>query len=181
MPNKTVDTSQVKISTRDGFIMMFSLMRPYLGYTISGLIALGVGSGINLVFPELVRRILSPEVSQYALNNIELVVGGGIALFVVQGFSFFARSYSFGLLGQRVYADLRHQLFGVLVEKDISFFDANRASDIAARLNSDAALIQDAVSIKISVLLRYGLQVVCGVVLMTFMSWQLTLAIVASI
>jgi ABC-type multidrug transport system fused ATPase/permease subunit len=161
--------------------MMFGLMRPYLGYTLAGLIALGVGSGVNLLFPELVRRILSPEVSQYVLNNIELVVGGGIALFALQGLSFFVRSYCFGVLGQRVYADLRQRLFGALVERDIAFFDANRASDIATRLNSDAALIQDAVSVKVSVLLRYGLQVVCGVVLMTFMSWQLTLAIVASI
>ena len=71
--------------------MMFGLMRPYLGYTLAGLIALGVGSGVNLLFPELVRRILSPEVSQYVLSNIELVVGGGIALFALQGLSFFVR------------------------------------------------------------------------------------------
>lgn len=181
MPNTIVNTPQVRISTRDGFIMMFGLMRPYLGYSLSGLVALGIGSGINLLFPELVRRILSPEVSQYVLQNIELFVTGGIALFVLQGLSFFLRSYCFGLLGQRVYADLRSRLFRALIEKDIAFFDTNRASDVAARLNSDAALIQDAVSIKLSVLLRYGLQVVCGVVLMAFMSWQLTLAIVASI
>jgi ATP-binding cassette subfamily B protein len=41
--------------------------------------------------------------------------------------------------------------------------------------------VQDAVSVKLSVIVRYGLQVVCGVILMLCMSWELTAAIVLSV
>jgi ATP-binding cassette subfamily B protein len=109
------------------------------------------------------------------------VIGGLIALFIVQGIAFFVRSYLFGLLGQRVYADLRERIFKSLLAKQISFFDAQRSSDLAARINSDAALVQDAVAVKLSVIVRYGLQVVCGVVLMLCMSFRLTAAIVLSV
>lgn len=146
-----------------------------------GLLALGVGSGINLLFPELVRRVFEPSSSAYVMDNIHIFVIAGVVLFLVQGASFFVRSYCFGVLGQRVYADLRRRMFNSLVHKSIDFYDKQRASDVASRLNSDAALIQDAVSVKLSVLLRYGLQVICGIILMGLMSWQLTLAIIGSI
>ncbi len=173
--------SHKKISTAKAFVLMLQLVRPYARQLTLALVALAIGSGINLLFPELVRRVLEPEVSLDLLQNIHMYVAGAVVLFLMQGASFFIRSYYFGVLGQRVYADLRRQLFGALIRKSVSFYDDQRASDVASRLNSDAALIQDAVSVKLSVLLRYGLQVVCGVILMSLMSWQLTMAIVASI
>jgi len=146
-----------------------------------GLVALLIGSGINLLFPEMVRRLLKPELLEYVVSNQTVIVASIAALFLVQGIAFFTRSYLFGLLGQRVYADLREKLFKAVLQKEISFFDRQRASDLASRINSDAALIQDAVSVKLSVIVRYGIQVVCGVVLMLAMSWKLTFAIVVSV
>ena len=173
--------SHKKISTAKAFVLMLQLVRPHARQLTLALVALTIGSGINLLFPELVRRVLEPDVSQEILQNMHVYVAGAVVLFLFQGASFFVRSYYFGVLCQRVYADLRHRLFGALIRKSVAFYDDQRASDVASRLNSDAALIQDAVSVKLSVLLRYGLQVVCGVVLMSLMSWQLTMAIVGSI
>jgi ABC-type multidrug transport system fused ATPase/permease subunit len=129
----------------------------------------------------LVRRILDPVRFEWVSSHLPTVVLGLVVLFLLQAVAFFLRSYLFGLVGQRVYADLRERLFRGVLLKDIAFFDANRASDLAARISSDAALVQDAVSVKLSVIIRYGLQVVLGVVLMLCMSWKLTLAIVVSV
>jgi ATP-binding cassette subfamily B protein len=146
-----------------------------------GLLALAIGSGINLLLPEVVRRALDPKRFGELSDHLATVVMGLVALFIIQGCSFFVRSYLFGLVGQRVYADLRQRLFASVLARDISFFDTTRASDLAARINSDAALVQEAVSVKLSVLARYSFQVIIGVALMLCMSWRLTLAIVAAV
>lgn len=148
---------------------------------VVALCALAVGSGINLVFPEVIRRALAPETFPLIRDNLSAVFGLLAALFVVQGGAFFLRSLLFGLLGQRVYADVRDQLYASVIGQEIAFFDRNRSGDLAARINSDAAVVQDLVSVKVSVILRYGLQVIVGTVLMAWMSWRLTLAIIASV
>lgn len=158
-----------------------TLLRPYHGRIATALLALFVGSSINLIFPEVIRRALRPETFDLILGHLPLFFGLLAALFVIQGGAFFLRSLWFGLLGQQVYDDVRRRLYTSVIWKEIDFFDRNRSADLAARLNSDAALIQDIVSVKLSVLLRYGLQVVLGTVLMAWMSWRMTFAIVASV
>lgn len=158
-----------------------TLLRPHSGRIALALLALLVGSGINLVFPEVVRRALNPDLFPAVLENLPLFFGLLAALFAIQGGAFFVRSLIFGLLGQQVYADVRERLFRSVIGREIAFFDRHRSGDLASRLNSDAALVQDLVSVKLSVILRYGVQVLFGTALMAWMSWQMTVAIVASV
>ena len=160
---------------------VLTLLWPYKGYLLGGLVALLIGSGINLVFPEIIRRLLEPSRLADLGSNLKLAFLGLIALFVVQGCAFYVRSRFFGVLGQRVYASLRQRLFQAIQRMPVSFFDSRRSGDLASRINSDAALVQDLVSVKISVILRYGAQVIIGTALMAYMSWWMTLAIVASV
>jgi ATP-binding cassette subfamily B protein len=160
---------------------LLSLVLPHRRVLVVGVVALAVGSGVNLIFPEVVRRLLDPALFDTVSQHWVMIVTGIAGLFLLQGATFFVRSYLFGVLGQRVYAELRAELFKTVLAKEIAFFEKSRASELAARINSDAALVQDAVSTKLSVLIRYGIQIVVGVVLMVFMSWKLTAALVASV
>lgn len=180
----------MKTSTRPAFTNsqatrtlghVLRLLQPYQSRIAFALVALFVGSSINLIFPEVIRRALRPETFSLILDRLPVFFGLLAALFVVQGGAFFLRSLLFGLLGQHVYDDVRQRLYTSVLSKEIEFFDHHRSTDLAARLNSDAALIQDLVSVKLSVILRYGVQVVLGTVLMAWMSWRMTFAIVASV
>ena len=162
-------------------IRLLKQVAPYKGRFIAALGALFVGSAINLVFPELLRRALDPQLFPWVLEHLDRVTALLAVLFIVQGAAFFSRSYLFGIVGQRVFSDVRLQLFRSIIGRDALFFDRNRSGDLAARINSDAALVQEAVSTKLSVILRYGIQVLCGTVLMAFMSWRMTCAIIISI
>ncbi len=166
---------------RDSFGDIRNLVWPYKGLLLGGLVALAAGSGINLLFPEIIRRLLDPTVFSSLRPRFSWIFLGLAALFVLQGGVFYLRSLFFGLLGQRVYAVLRERLFNAITSQPVPFFDQHRSGDLTSRINSDAALIQDLVSVKISVILRYGAQVVVGTVLMAFMSWRMTLAIVGSV
>lgn len=180
-PTAPIPTLSAPASGATLLATLLRFVNPHRTLYLVGLVALLIGSGINLLFPEIVRRLLAPHSFDFVVAHQTSIVLAIAAIVVVQGVAFFLRSYLLGILGQRVYADLREQLFSSVLSKDIGFFDSTRSSDIAARINSDAALVQDAVSVKLSILVRYGIQVLCGVVLMVAMSWRLTVATVVSV
>jgi ATP-binding cassette subfamily B protein len=170
-----------RMSTFSSLVRLIQLLKPHRIRFACALVALFVGSAINLVFPEIIRRALEPTVFPALMENFHLLMGALAVLFAVQGLAFFCRSYLFGIVGQKVFQEVRARLFGGILAKDIRFFDSNRSGELASRINSDAALVQEAVSTKLSVILRYGLQVALGVVLMLWMSWRMTAAIVVSV
>ena len=135
------------------------------------------GGGINLVFPHVMRLALTEESSLYIVTNsatLGLVLG---CLFVVQGICFYFRTLLFGELGHGVAHNLRVDLYRSLVAKPISFFDRTHPGDVVSCLVADAQMLQNAISVRVSVMFRYGLQVLGGVALMLWLSPLLTLLI----
>jgi len=157
---------------------IFGLVRPHAGAFIIGMIGLAAGSGINLLFPEIVRRLIDGPYTELFRTNQLSIAGGLVALFALQGTCFYLRSYFFGVIGQRVVATLREKIFGSIMAQEVAFFDERRTGDLVSRLHADTLLLQDIVSVRLSVLVRYAFQVVVGIVLMVCLSVRLTIAIV---
>ena len=154
------------------------LVHPYRTAFVGGLAALIVGSAINLAFPAILRYALNSDSLPKILSHPLLACGGLAALFAIQGISFYFRSLVFASIGQRAVADLRARLFNSLLLRPVEFFDLNRSGDLVSRLTADTVQIQDAVSIKLSVLIRYGLQVIVGIGLMLMLSPRMTVSLV---
>lgn len=154
------------------------LALPYWRELSIGMLFLIGGSGINLLFPEIIRRLLDSTNFNYLVDNLSLVILGLIALIIIQGLCFYGRSYIFGFVGHKAVAGLRKQLYSSLVGQDVEFFDKNRAGDLVSRLASDTVLLQTAVSLNISVLIRYSIQVIVGIALMAWISVWLTLVLI---
>lgn len=143
-----------------------------------GLIALALGSGINLAFPYFIKNFLNEESGLLVSKDLALMTGILILLFVVQAFVFYVRHYCFTTAGYRIVSRLRLDLFRAILAQDIEFFDRSRVGDLMSRLSSDTQLVQRALTINISVALRYILQVVGGIILMTVISLKLTIVII---
>ncbi|MBN8549201.1 MAG: ATP-binding cassette domain-containing protein [Deltaproteobacteria bacterium] len=169
--------SSVKPKLRSANIRrLLALVRPHWRLFSLGLIALAVGSGINLLFPEIIRRLLESGPQELAVKT-RSAAALLILIFALQGFAFYFRSYFFGVVGQRVVAVIRAQLYNILIHEPVEFFDRMRAADLVSRINSDSLLLQDAVSIRLSVFIRYSVQVVVGIILMSYISLTLTFSI----
>ncbi len=138
---------------------------------------MALGSGVSLLFPQLVRLGLNSEFSSYPVQHPTQTFLVLLALFATQAVAFYYRAYLFGVLGQRVVAELRDKLYSSSILRDVQFFDETRSAELVSRISSDSALIQDAISIKLSVFIRYSFQVLAGILLMATISWRLTLAI----
>ncbi len=154
---------------------MLSLLGPHVALLLLALLALAGGTAINLVVPQIIRSLMDTDISVILENKLNVALGL-VSLFLVQAVCFFYRSYFFGKLGQKIVADIRKKLFAAIVAREISFFDSSSSGDLVSRLSADTLLLQDALSIRLSVFIRYGLQVIGGVVLMSLISLQLTLA-----
>ena len=151
------------------------------GAMVLAFMALLGGSSVNLIFPEVLRRYLSTGDLATLARNLPLLAGILATLFVFQGISFFFRSYLFNRIGLEVVSEVRRELFTAILHREASFFDSAKATELAARVNADAALVQDLVSVRISVVARYLVQMVLGTALMAWMSWRLTAALIASV
>ncbi len=159
-------------------LAILRLAKPYRNELIVGMLFLLGGSGINLLFPEIIRRLLNSDNAALLTEHTALVISGLLGLIVIQGICFYVRSFVFGFVGHKAVAQLRKDLYASLVGQDIMFFDKERAGDLVSRLASDTVLMQAAVSINISVFIRYAIQVLVGIILMTWISPKLTLVIV---
>lgn len=157
-------------------LLRFAL--PHKRLLIIGLLALGAASGINLFFPYFIREILNGKLGLSMANDLPIIVMTLIGLFFVQSLMFYIRHRSFASAGFFVVADLRRELFRALVNQDIAFFDRSRVGDLMSRLSSDTAQVQGALTVNISVAIRYILQVLGGIILMAFISPRLTLVII---
>lgn len=160
---------------------LWELITPEWATLTFGIVALIGAVATNLLIPSVVRWILDADQGLSVVDQPFRIAGMLLAIFGVQSLCFHYRSFFFGLLGQRVIARLRRNVFEHLIYRELAFFDANRVSDLVSRLGSDAQMLQDAISARISVLLRYSLQVVIGLVLMTWISLQLTLLLLVAL
>lgn len=140
-----------------------------------GTVFLLLGSASGLVFPQAVRIFMD-----------EIANGGGRALinkaavamavvFLIQGAASGLRYYLFTVAGERIVMRLREQLYERIVSREIAFFDQRRTGELTSRLLADTSVLQNAVSVNISMALRNVVGVVGGLALLAYTSAKLTL------
>ena len=63
------------------------------------------------------------------------------------------------------------------MKQDIEFFDENRTGELTNRLSSDTQVLQDAVTINVSMLFRFLIQIIGSLVVMFYLEATLTLVL----
>ena len=79
------------------------------------------------------------------------------------------------IFGDRIVADLRHQLYGAILAQEMGFFDERNTGELTSRLASDTQVLQNAVTSNVSMLLRFGAQAIGGLVLLFITSLKLSM------
>ena len=59
--------------------------------------------------------------------------------------------------------------------QDIAFYDRNKTGELMNRLASDTTVIQSAVTVNVSMGLRFAAQAIVGIMLIFLYSWKLSL------
>ncbi len=179
MPPDTAVPTSTHTAHSTSWARLFSLAKPEFGMLAVATLALLLGSSLSLVGPQGVR-ILTDAVNQPNGREIlKTTVEEMLGLFVLVGLFGFLRSWLFTLAGERVVARLRRDLYDRIVAQEIGFFDAQRTGELLNRLSADTNVIQNGVTVNISMALRFLVQALGSLTVLLWTSWKLTLVMLA--
>jgi ATP-binding cassette subfamily B protein len=151
------------------FSKLFELSKEEWPLLIKGLIFLAISSAALLFYPSTIKNIIDQALSnkdQSQLNHLAILVLG---IFIIQSISSALRYYYFTLAGERTVKRLRANLFGQILDQEMPFFDQQKTGELIGRLSSDTAVIQNALSVNISMLVRSFVQAL-GALVMLFVT-----------
>ncbi len=132
---------------------LWPFVRKHRGLCVAWLIALAASSAAALTLPLAFRVMIDQGFEQGggAIDRVFLLV---FIVAVALALATAARFFFVSLLGERVVADLRGQLYSHLIALDAGFHDRNRSGELVSRLTADAELLRTVVGTSMSVALR---------------------------
>jgi ATP-binding cassette subfamily B protein len=151
---------------------------PLLGW---GLLFLALSSAALLVYPHSIKSLIDDSIAKKDQNQLNLAAMIAFVVFVIQSITSALRYYFFTLAGEKTVKRLRDRLFGQILGQDITFFDQQKTGELLGRLSSDTAVLQNALSVNISMLVRSFFQAFGGLVMLFMTSAKLTVFILVII
>ena len=161
------------------FQRLYSLAKQESTSLLWGTLFLFIASGLNLTYPMLIGKLIDSVKGgggQEAVNQYAIWM---IGIFVLVGISTFLRSYLFTVAGERIVTRLQERLFEQVLSQEIGFFDQRRTGELLNRLTSDATVLQKAVTVNVSMGLRFALSGVGAIAILIWTSWKLALLMLA--
>jgi len=154
---------------------LIGLARPETSRLLVGTLFLVIGALTGLLVPQLFRVILDRAVGHgggfWTIDRAALALVG---LAAVQAAAVAIRYVLFTSAGERVVTRLRNDLFAHLLGQEIAFFDEHKTGELTSRLSADTTLVQHAVSVNISMGLRFSAQTLGAVGFLIYTSPELT-------
>jgi len=102
-----------------------------------------------------------------------------VSVALLKGAAYLGQFYAMGMIGQRVVANLRRQVFERLLGLSPSFFEKHHSGDLLARFTADVAAVELFATYGVASVLRDGAQVLVLLALAVSLDWKLALVSLA--
>ena len=154
--------------------MVWRAALPYPGRIAAALVALVVSAVATLGIPYGLKRVIDRGFAS-GLDPVAVSASFRLLLVIVVilAAATAVRFWFVSWLGERVVADIRIRVQSNLLRLAPRFFEDNRPSEIASRLTSDTALIEQIVGTTVSVALRSSFTMVGGMIYLFTLSPKL--------
>ncbi|CAN8095796.1 unnamed protein product [Discula destructiva] len=160
-------------------VRLIKIARPEIRWLSISFVFLLISSAVTMSIPFSVGRILDIATSSkdaptvLGLSLTQFFVG--FAVFMTMGaLANFGRVVLLRIVGERVVARLRTQLYRRTYVQDAEFFDANRVGDLISRLGSDTVIVGKSITQNMSDGVRALVSGATGFGAMAWLSPQLT-------
>ena len=171
------------------FFRLFRYLRPYRLAFGAGMVLLIFTSLLGMVFPGLMGKLVDATKGELPtdaealldLGNIDSVALLLVIVFALQAVLGFARIYLFSYVTEHMLARLRQDTYEHLLKLPMTFYATRRVGELNSRISADVALLQDSFTTTLAELVRQLIIITVGLVLLTTLSPQLTLTMLASI
>ena len=165
---------------RRGYIPIFlSYYKPHLGLFILDMCcALGIAL-VDLAFPAVSREALNTLLPQNMFSAFFAVMAILLAAYALRSAMYFIVTYWGHMMGVRIEADIRRDLFGHMQDLSFSFYDKNRTGQLMSRATSDLFEITELAHHGPEDLFISSVTLIGAFCLMLSIQWQLALIVFA--
>jgi len=134
--------------------LLLPYFRRFRGFLFGWLAFLAVSSLATLSLPIAVRVMIDHGFAHADPAMVDRSFMGLFAVAVVLAIATAARYFCVTVLGERVVAELRRELYAHLLTLDQAFYERTRVGELISRLGADTELVQTVVSSSMSIALR---------------------------
>ena len=181
-PTESAMTTAARTRSLGPLTMILEQALAYPAHVAAAGTALVVTALSTLAVPYGFRMVIDKGFSRgadvHALGQWFLLLFGIVA---VLGLGTATRFYFVSWVGERVVADIRIKVQANLLRMPPSFFEENSPKEIASRMTSDTAVIEQVVGTTISIALRNAIMVVGGITYLFAMAPALTAELLVGI
>jgi subfamily B ATP-binding cassette protein MsbA len=124
----------------------------------------------GLAFPLVIAGITSQVVNGGDPAGLDGLIGLLIGLFVLQAAGGFVQTWLLGVVGERVVAQLRGELYGRLITLSLDFHASRRVGELVSRLSSDVTLIRTMLTQTVTSLLSSTIGLIGAIVILFTLS-----------
>ena len=159
-----------------------SYYRPYRNMFFMDMFCALILSGIDLLFPTLVKYLMDEVYSIRPQNMLQIILFTGLGLLVLYIIRYFCQHYitSWGhIMGARMESDMRRNLFSHMQKLPFSFYDNANTGKLMSRITNDLFDISELAHHGPEDLFISAIKVLGAVIIMLTMNVQLTLILLA--
>lgn len=169
-----------KQGTMKEIVRLVKIARPEVKALSIAFVFLLISSAVSMSVPFSIGKIL--DIATQAEGSKEMLFGmdittfyGALAVVLATGAAAnFGRIIILRIVGERIVARLRSQLYRKTFIQNAEFFDANRVGDLISRLGSDTIIVGKSITQNLSDGLRSLVSGAAGFAMMGYVSLKLT-------
>ena len=168
-----------KRPTSEQLLWLLTLARNEWWLLIVGSVALIASSAVTLLLPNYVGTVIDGLLT--GRLHLPSLLLSFLVLVVLIAVTSLVKQVCYTVAGERVVARLRKTLFASMLVQDIAFFDVTSTGELINRLSSDTKALESAVTSNLAQAIRQLLQALGGVAILLYLSWKLSLLMLAVI
>jgi ABC-type multidrug transport system fused ATPase/permease subunit len=165
------------------FREIMAVIAPYLAKSVPLLIFVSsvafLAAVLGLATPLLIREAINNAIDSKSMPFIWIIGGAMLGTAVVGGVMQFLSRYYAAVYAQRVIFNLRNDIYKILQQLSLEFYDDENTGQIMTRVTTDLNAIQGFVSFTIRLVMNGAIFFIGAYIAMLIMSWQLGLILVA--
>ena len=156
---------------------LFGYLRPQLKLFSVAVVALLVNTAVALALPLVIGGLVGEVVSAGDTGGLDQLALLMLGLTVVLAVSAFVQTWSLGVVGERIVARMRAQVFDRLVTLELDFYVRRRVGELISRLSSDVTQVRTMLTQTLTSLLSSVLSLIGSIVVLFLLSPNLLVVV----
>ncbi len=174
-PDASEVTRRVKVIGGIPWRRLYGYLRPDLAPFSIAVLGLLLGSGLALAVPLVVSGMVTAVVAGGDPDTLNRLIAGLVVLFLAQAVGGFVQGYLLGVVGERIVARMRAELFQSLINLSLDFHGRSHVGELVSRLSSDVTLVRTMLTQTVTTLLSNLIGLIGAIVILFTLSPTLLL------